>query len=120
MNDEIKQYLQPGKKNLIIIYVFYLCGSVAPLLPIIGAIVSYYNRNNTKDDIFISHYSFIIRTFAIWVVSTVISMTINATSFLQVVLSMCILIWLILRVTMGLRYLIEDVAHPNPVTYWIK
>jgi uncharacterized membrane protein len=26
MSDDVKEYLDPGKKNLILIYILYLCG----------------------------------------------------------------------------------------------
>ena len=120
MNNEIKQYLQPGKKNLIIVYVFYLCGVVAPLLPIVGVIIAYHNRNNIKNNIFISHYLFIIRTFWIWGASTIILMLIEGVSFAYMTLSVCALFWLISRAAVGLHYLIENVEHPNPLTYWVK
>jgi len=35
MNDEIKRYLEPGKKNLILVYILYLGGIIIPILPVI-------------------------------------------------------------------------------------
>lgn len=41
MSDDIKEYLDPGKKNLILIYVLYLCGIIIPILPIIGVVFAF-------------------------------------------------------------------------------
>ena len=54
MDKEIKKYINAGKTNLIVIYILFLCGVVAPLLPIIGAVFAYINKDiKDKDNMFI-------------------------------------------------------------------
>lgn len=117
MNDELKEYLQTGKKNLILIYVLYLCGIVAPVFPLIGVVIAYINKD-TKDAFLSSHYIFIFRTFFIGFTALLFFYL----PFLMIVgwLFYIILIcWFLIRTTVGLKYVSADKPHPNPNTYWI-
>ena len=55
MNDEIKRYLEPGKKNLILVYILYLGGIIIPILPLIGVVFAFANMNH-EDKRWRSHY----------------------------------------------------------------
>ncbi|PCJ23924.1 MAG: hypothetical protein COA94_07845 [Rickettsiales bacterium] len=118
MSDEIKEYLEPGKKNLILIYMLYLCGVLVPLLPIVGGVFAYANQNN-EDEIWKSHYIFAFRSAVLGVLGMLISM-ITAFIFIGVIFYMVVVIWFVVRSILALQYLFEGKAHPNPMSYWIK
>ena len=118
MNDDIKEYLQPGRKNLIVIYILYLCGIIVPLLPIIGAISAYLNKNSF-DKTYQSHYIFLLRTFCFGVGGIFLSM-ITTIIFIGPLIYFAVLIWFIARIVIGFRYLIDNREHPNPLTFLIR
>lgn len=118
MNRDIKQYIDPGKKNLIAIYILFLCGIVAPLLPIIGAVFAYINKD-IADKTLASHYIFIFRTFCIACVGALISM-VTTIIIIGPILYIGLMIWFILRVAIGFKYLLNDLPHPNYNSYWVK
>jgi len=118
MDKEIKQYMQAGKKNLTVLYILYLCGVVAPLLPLIGAIFAYVNRD-VADRYLATHYTFILRTFCIGLVGIVITF-ITTIIFIGPILYIALVIWFLLRIIIGFKYLLNDTAHPNCKTFWIK
>ena len=118
MNDEIKQYFKPGKKNIIFVYLMYLSEIIIPLLPLIGAYFAYSNMSN-KSKIFASHYTFAFRTFCVAIVGKFIAIL---TTFILIgpVISFLLFIWVVARSIIALKYLMEDSQHPNPLTFWIK
>lgn len=118
MDKQIKEYTQAGKKNLIILYILYLCGIVAPLLPVVGAFFAYVNKD-ISDRFLSSHYIFLFRTFWLAFISYVIS-TITLVIYIGLVLYIAVSIWFLLRIAVGFKYLLNDRSHPNPMTYWIK
>ncbi len=118
MDKEIKKYINAGKTNLIVIYILFLCGVVAPLLPIIGAVFAYINKD-IKDGFLASHYIFILRTFWIGFIGIIISV-ITTIILIGPVLYACLFVWFILRIAIGLKYLLNDTEHPNYRTYWIR
>lgn len=118
MNDEIKEYFAASKKNLIAIYMLYLCGVVAPVLPLIGVILAYINKD-IKDKILASHYTFVIRTFCIGLVGMIISI-VTTIILIGPILYVMIVIWFVIRIVIGFKYLVENIEYPNPLTFWIK
>ena len=118
MNDEIKEYFSPGKKNLIAVYILYLCGVVAPVLPLIGVILAYINKD-IKDRLLASHYTFLIRTFFMGLVGIIVS-TITTIILIGPILYIMVIIWFVIRIVIGLKYLIDNIEYPNPLTFWIK
>jgi uncharacterized membrane protein len=118
MDKEVRKYIAAGRTNLVVIYILFLCGIVAPLLPIIGAVFSYINKD-IKNKYLSSHYIFIWRTFWIGFAGMMISI-ITTIILIGPVLYICLLVWFILRIAMGFKYLLNGVEHPNYMTYWIK
>ena len=118
MSNEIKHYLEPGKKNLILIYVLYLCGIIIPILPIIGAVFAFANKaDNNK--LYRSHYIFAFRSFCFGIIGSFVAL-ITTFIFIGPILYMLILVWFVVRSIVALQYLLEEEAHPNPLTFWIK
>ena len=118
MDKHLKEYTESGKKNLIVVYILYLCGVVAPILPLIGVFFAYLNKDK-GDNFATSHYVFLFRTFCLgvlgWIVCFIFTFII-----IGVVLYFALAVWYVLRVAIGFKYMIEDQVYPNPMTYWIK
>ena len=118
MNDEFAQYLGACKKNLVIVYLLYLCGIIAPLLLIIGTVFTYINKD-TKDTILSSHYLFLYRTF--WIGATMLLISVITTIiFVGIIIYALLFIWFIIRVGFGFRCLMNNYPHPNPLTFMIR
>lgn len=118
MNDKIKKYFAPSKTNLTVIYLLYLFGLVAPVLPLIGFILAYINKD-IKNKILASHYIFVIRTFCLGLVGIIIA-TITTKILIGAMLYIMIVIWFVIRVVIGFKYLIDNIRYPNPLTFWIQ
>jgi uncharacterized membrane protein len=118
MDKQIKEYTKAGKKNLIILYILYLCGVVAPLLPAIGVIFAYINKE-AQNNFLSSHYIFLFRTFCLGFLGFIIA-KITMLVFIGLLVYFALAIWFILRVAIGFKYLLNDQHYPNPMTYWIK
>ena len=118
MSDEIKQYLDPGKKNLILIYILYLCGIIVPILPIVGAVFAFANKTNSSK-LYRSHYVFAFRSFCFGIAGAFVAMI---TTFILIgpILYMLIFVRFVVRSIVALQYLLEEQPHPNPLTFWIK
>ncbi len=117
MDKQLKEYTKSGKKNLIVVYILYLCGIVAPILPLIGVLFAYINKDK-GDNFAVSHYVFLFRTFCLSVLAW--SICFIFTFIIGIVLNFILAVWYILRVAIGFKYMIEGQAYPNPMTYWIK
>lgn len=117
MSDEIKEYLQPGKKNLILLYIMYLIGLVAPIFPVIGAAFAYANKSIANKTLK-SHYLFALRTFYLsaagWLVCYILNMI-----FINPIIYV-VFVWYTVRSIIALQLLIQDLPHPNPMTFWLK
>jgi uncharacterized membrane protein len=118
MSDEIKQYLEPGKKNLILIYILYLFGTIGPILPIIGAVFAFANKTNSNN-LYSTHYTFAFRSFCLWLCGVLVAMIFTFAN-IGLLLKILIFVWFIVRSIIALQYLLEKKPHPNPLTLWIK
>lgn len=114
--DKIKEYLlTSSKKNLLVIYLLFLGTIVSIYLPIIGIILAYVNQQ-PYDLTYYSHYQLLCRTFWIYLIA-------NGLMYVSIILIFIIpllTIWLIIRLVIGLKYLFDDLPHPNPTTYWFR
>lgn len=136
MDKAIKEYLLPGKKNIILIYITYLAGMVTMFSPIIGACYAYKNRDH-KDGFLRGHYEFAFKTFWVGVAVLIAVSCMSGLSlgfmllfdseilvFISGVVAFIAypstLVWVIVRSIIAIQYLIEDKDHPNPLTFWIK
>lgn len=118
MSEQIKQYLNPGKKNLILIYILYLSGIIIPILTIIGAVFAFANKES-DNSLYKSHYSFAFRTFYLMALGYIIAM-VTTFIFVLPIIYMLIFIWFVVRSIFALQYLLDDQPHPNPQTFWIR
>ena len=118
MNEEVKQYLETGKKNLILVYGLYLAGMLIPILPIVGAAFAYAN-SNCSNLVWRSHYIFAFRTFCFTVVGILLAI-VTTFIFIGPILYMFVFVWFIVRSIIALQYLLAEKSHPNPLTLWVK
>ena len=100
-----------------IIYILYLVGMVMPILTIIGLVMAYVNREST-DEWLNSHFQFQIRTFWIGLLFSVIS---GLLPFILIGYFFLLItaLWVIIRCVKGLKYLDQQQAHPNAITWMI-
>ena len=115
MSDEIKQFLDPGKKNLIFIYILYLCGIIVPILPIVGAVFAFVNKTNSNKLHQSHYYIFAFRSFCFAIAVALVAM-ITTLIFIGPILYMLIFIWFVARSIVALQYLLEEQPHPNTLT----
>jgi uncharacterized membrane protein len=117
MSDEVKEYLQPGKKNLILIYALYLIGLLVPVFPLVGAAFAYANKEYPNSNLQ-SHYIFALRTFYLGVIGLFISI-ITTIILIGPFLYMVVFVWFVVRSIIALQLVFQDRPHPRPLTYWI-
>lgn len=118
MSIDVQDYLKPGKRNIILIYILYLCGLIFPILIVLGGLFAYAGHTD-KDNFLDSHYIFAFRTFWIGILCALISL-IATIIFIGIILYILLFAWFALRSIIALQYLIHDQPHPHPKTLWIK
>ena len=118
MHDTIKEYLEPGKKNLLLIYSLYLLGLFIPLLPIIGGVFAYVSTTH-KNPILQSHYIFAFRTFWLSIIGFCVAF-ITTFIFIGIIVYMLVFVWVVVRGIIAIQFLLEGAPHPRPLTLWIK
>jgi|JFJP01.1.fsa_nt_gi uncharacterized membrane protein len=118
MNEQIKEYLEPGKKNIILIYVLFLGSLVFPIVCFLGGAFAYANKSDANE-VLRSHYLFAYTNFFICVIAFILSSMINLI-FIFPLLYVMVLVWFVLRGIVALQFLFRNLPHPNPLTFWIK
>jgi len=105
------------KKNLILIYILYLSGALVPLFPLIGVVMAYINKD-ISEGIFSSHYIYLLRTFYIgFIILVICSMLVFIVE--EIFLYALLVVWLVVRVVVGLKNLVDNKPIRNPDTYLI-
>ncbi len=99
-----------------IIYVLYLCGLAAGITAIIGVVMAYVYRD-TAPHWLKTHYQFQIRTFWIGLLYICVGCLLIFVLIGFLVLLFWV-IWVIVRVVKGLRYLERGEPHPD-VAGWM-
>ena len=107
---------QPQAKNVKLIYILYLVSVVLGITSIIGVIMAYMNKAEAPDWLK-THYQFLIRTFWIGLLYSVIGFILVFVLVGFLVL-LFVLVWLIVRCVKGMKLLDEGKPHPNP-TGWM-
>ena len=117
MRNKINTYLQPGKKNITLIYILYLIGLMNPMTPFVGGVFAYANKSS-HNKLWQSHYLFALKNFYIYMVWFVLSLIKNLI-FMGFVLYIAVFVRLVIRSMFALRFLFQDLPYPNPSTFWI-
>lgn len=125
MNRGISEYFEPGKKNILLIYILYLLGTVIIMLPLIGAGLAFVHMGH-KNIVWRTHYQFAFRTFVLGIIAIIASIILSfvfvsvSIFFIGFLFYIAVFVWFIVRSIVAIGYLIDGVAHPNPKTFWIK
>lgn len=108
-------WMEPGKNNVILIYVLYLLSLIIGLTAIVGLVIAYMNRGKTGDWVE-SHYTWAIRTFWIGLLYSLIC-AVLAIVIIGYLLMFLVAIWAIVRVVMGLQKASSEEPMPNPQSW---
>ena len=111
------KWLEPGPQNALAIYVLYLVGFVIGITAIIGIVIAYLNRNKAGGFVE-THYTWLIRTFWIGLLFSVISF-ILAFIGIGFLLMIAVAVWAIIRLVKGIMALNKNEPIPDPNTWWI-
>jgi len=118
MSDQFKEYIQPGKKNIILVYILFLSGFLFQALPLMGAAFAYAYQNSSSK-VWNSHYLFAFRSFCFCVLGFVIAF-ITTFVFIGPFIHVLVLVWFIVRGIIALQFVFQNKHHPDPFTLWIK
>lgn len=110
-------WLEPGASNVQLIYILFFLGFVVGITAIVGVILAYVNRGKTNDYVE-THYTWLIRTFWIGVLFSVISVVLSIVA-IGILLGIATFIWLVIRLIKGLQALGRNEPIANPLTWWI-
>lgn len=99
-----------------IIYILYLVGLATGLTLLVGVIMAYVNKEGAPDWLY-THYRFQIRTFWIGLLYCVIGGILSIALIGFLVLLFWV-VWLIVRVVKGFKYLEQRQPVPN-VESWM-
>ncbi|MDP2118502.1 MAG: hypothetical protein Q8S27_17485 [Hoeflea sp.] len=109
------RWLEPGKTNLVVIYVLFLASFFIGITGIVGIVLAHLNRGKSEAWLE-SHYTWVIRTFWIGVVGALVSAVLFVVliGFLTIFL---VAIWIIIRTVVGLQKLTRDEPIDNPQSW---
>ena len=98
-----------------LVYILYLVGLIVGITQLIGLIVAYVNRSDAPGWV-ASHYRLQIRTFWIgWLYAVI------AAFFCLLVIGWALipvlLVWYIVRMVKGMKYLACGAPYPNPASW---
>lgn len=99
-NSEVKNYV-------FIAYVTYAVGLLILFTPVVGVIMAYVKRDEAQGSIYASHIDYLIKTFWVSLVGTVLG-TFTTLILIGWLILLVTAIWFIYRVVVGLIKLNED------------
>ena len=99
-NSEVKNYV-------FIAYVIYAVGLLILFTPVVGVIMAYVKRDEAQGSIYASHIDYLIKTFWVSLVGTVLG-TFTLLILIGWLILLVTAIWFIYRVVVGLIKLNED------------
>ncbi|WP_448976282.1 DnaJ domain-containing protein [Neisseria sp.] len=99
-NSEVKNYV-------FIAYVTYAVGLLILFTPVVGVIMAYVKRDEAQGTIYASHIDYLIKTFWVSLVGTVLG-TFTTLILIGWLILLVTAIWFIYRVVIGLIKLNED------------
>ena len=111
------EWLEPGPTNAQLIYILYFLAFVVGITAIIGVILAYVNRGKAGSYVE-SHYTWLIRTFWIGILFSVISFVLSIV-FIGFLLAVATVIWVVIRLVKGLQALGRGEPIADPQTWWI-
>lgn len=101
METAMDERLESNRKAAQMIYILYALGFLtAGLTTLVGVIIAYIKRPEAKDSWVQSHFTWLIRTFWIMVIGTIIAF-ITIIILIGPVIGFILTIWLIVRIVKG-------------------
>ena len=104
-NSDVKNYV-------FIAYVTYAVGLLILFTPVVGVIMAYVKRDEAQGSIYASHIDYLIKTFWVSLVGTVLG-TFTTLILIGWLILLVTAIWFIYRVVVGLIKLNEDKPVSN-------
>ena len=95
------------KNYVFIAYVTYAVGLLILFTPVVGVIMAYVKRDEAQGSIYVSHIDYLIKTFWVSLVGTVLG-TFTTLILIGWLILLVTAIWFIYRVVIGLIKLNED------------
>lgn len=110
-------WLDPGPKNVQVIYICYLVGFVIGITTLVGIVLAYLNRGKSPAWVE-THYTWAIRTFWIALLFGFISLLLLfvAIGFLT---ALATAIWAVVRIVIGLQAIGRSEPIKNPQSWLI-
>ncbi|MEM1377520.1 MAG: hypothetical protein AAGG69_09040 [Pseudomonadota bacterium] len=116
--DITEGWFDPGQKNAQLIYFLFFASIVLTAIPaIVGVVFAYMNRGKVGGFID-SHYTWLIRTFWIGLLFSLISVVLLFIG-IGFLLGIAVLVWLIIRLVKGIQILGRGESIPNTQTWLI-
>jgi len=117
MNDQadVAGYMEPGGKNVTLIYILYLLSIIVGITSIVGVVFAYLNKGQAAEWIE-SHYTYQIRTFWIGLLYGVIGFVLTFV-FIGILVLIATLVWYIIRCIKGLQLAGRNEGVSNPRTW---
>ncbi|OFN19617.1 DnaJ domain-containing protein [Neisseria sp. HMSC072B12] len=100
------------KNYVFIAYVTYAVGLLILFTPVVGVIMAYVKRDEAQGSIYASHIDYLIKTFWVSLVGTVLG-TFTTLILIGWLILLATAIWFIYRVVVGLIKLNEDKPVSN-------
>ncbi len=107
--------MDPGTQNAQLIYVLYLVGFLVGITTIVGLVLAYINRGKAGG-IVDSHYTWLIRTFWIGFLYSVIGAILTFV-LIGILVLLATFIWMIIRLVTGLQKLNRGEPIANPLSW---
>lgn len=104
-------------KSAFLIYILYLVGIAIPVLPVVGVVLAYLFRGNASGWLD-SHYTYIVRTFWIGLLYSLLSILLMVI-LIGWIVSLAVVIWLVVRCVKGMQLLSKREAVPDPQTWLV-
>lgn len=114
---EISQAFKGGKGPALAAYILYLAGFVIPIAPLIGLVIAYLKRPEAPDWI-AGHYTFLIRTFWIGLLGSVVGGLLSLILVGYLVL-LAVVVWMVVRCVKGIFALNNDRGIANPESWMV-
>ena len=112
---DVAGYMEPGEKNVTLVYILYLVSILVGITSLIGVIFAYMNRGKAGGWID-THYTYQIRTFWIGILFSLIGFVLMFV-FIGIFVIIATLIWAIVRCIKGLQFAARREEIPNPQTW---
>lgn len=104
-------------KSAFLIYILYLVGIAIPILPLVAVVLAYLFRGGATGWLE-SHYTYLIRTFWIGLLYSILAMILMVV-FIGWLVYVAVVVWLVVRCVKGMQLLSKREPVPDPQTWMV-